>query len=137
MYKRLLWLLVFSIISVLLIFFINGTLLLFFNVRTMQQYYWKYKWISLEGLLHVLYLVVFLGILLLWRPTEHNSRYGLHQISQDEDEALDLEVRLLGRGGRRKNGVLNENDDDNDHERNFIVGFELDEILDVDDNEYN
>jgi hypothetical protein len=132
MYKRLLWLLVFSVCSVLIIFIVNGTLLLFFDLKSMQQYYWKYKWISLEGLLQILYFVVFVGILLLWKPTEHNARYGLQQISQDEDEALDLEVRLHSFSSSKTRrthkhvgngvgvGVLEEEEN-----ADFIVGFEL------------
>lgn len=115
MYKRLLWLFVISVCSIFVIFIVNWLILIFFDLKTMQQSYWKYKWISLEGLLQILYFVIFLGIIFIWKPTQHNALYGLQQISQDEDEALDLEEQLMLRS-KRANFVENE-------------GFELYDIL--------
>lgn len=94
MYKRLYRLLLFSVIAVISIFILNmfafsGRMAIDWSAKN-----WKYRWIMLDGLLNVLYFVVFLVIVILWRPTSNNSRYGLMQISQDEEEALDLEERL-------------------------------------------
>lgn len=94
MYKRLYKLLLFSVIAVIAIFILN---MLAFSGRMAIDWAaknWKYRWIMLDGLLNVLYFVVFLIIVVLWRPTSNNARYGLMQISQDEEEALDLEERL-------------------------------------------
>lgn len=94
MYKRLYKLLLFSVIAVIAIFILN---MLAFSGRMAIDWAaknWKYRWIMLDGLLNILYFIVFLVIIILWRPTSNNARYGLMQISQDEEEALDLEERL-------------------------------------------
>lgn len=94
MYKRLYRLLVFSVLAVIGIFIFN---MFAFSGRMQIDWAannWKYRWVMLDGLLNVLYFAVFFVIIILWRPTSNNSRYGLMQISQDEEEALDLEERL-------------------------------------------
>ncbi|KAI8364748.1 lung seven transmembrane receptor-domain-containing protein [Radiomyces spectabilis] len=94
MYKRLYRLLVFSVIMVVLIFFLN---MWNFSDRDAVDWAarnWKSRWFMLDGMLNILYFVVFIVIVILWRPTSNNARYGLEQISQDEDEAMDLENRL-------------------------------------------
>jgi hypothetical protein len=94
MYKRLYKLLLFSVIAVIAIFILN---MFAFSGRMAIDWAaknWKYRWVMLDGLLNVLYFIVFLIIVILWRPTSNNARYGLMQISQDEEEALDLEERL-------------------------------------------
>ncbi|KAI9261320.1 lung seven transmembrane receptor-domain-containing protein [Helicostylum pulchrum] len=106
MYKRLYKLLLFSVIAVIAIFILN---MLAFSGRMAIDWAaknWKYRWIMLDGLLNVLYFAVFLIIVILWRPTSNNSRYGLMQISQDEEEALDLEERLR-RVEENENGEFN------------------------------
>ncbi|KAG0743501.1 hypothetical protein G6F57_005062 [Rhizopus arrhizus] len=94
MYKRLYRLLVFSVVAVVLIFILNmfaysDSVNLDWAAKS-----WKFRWIMLDGLLNILYFIVFFVIVILWRPTNNNARYGLMQISQDEEEALDLEERL-------------------------------------------
>ncbi len=44
----------------------------------------------MDGWLNLLYLVVFSGILILWRPTENNQRYGLDELASEDvgDEEL-------------------------------------------------
>ncbi|KAI8337374.1 lung seven transmembrane receptor-domain-containing protein [Choanephora cucurbitarum] len=94
MYKRLYRLLLFSVIAVVTIFILN---MFAFSGRMAIDWAaknWKYRWIMLDGLLNILYFIVFFVIVILWRPTSNNARYGLMQISQDEEEALDLEERL-------------------------------------------
>lgn len=117
MYKRLYKLLLFSVIAVIGIFILN---MLAFSGRMAVDWAaknWKYRWIMLDGLLNVLYFVVFLIIIILWRPTSNNARYGLMQISQDEEEALDLEERLRrvedqesGEGNNRQHHQLGTDD---------------------------
>ncbi|KAF7731569.1 hypothetical protein EC973_009333 [Apophysomyces ossiformis] len=109
MYKRLYRLLVFSVLMVLLIFIVN---MFMFADRTSIGWAarnWKRRWFMLDGWLNILYFVVFFTIIVLWRPTSNNARYGLEQISQDEEEALDLENRL-----RRAEGGHNARRDDED-----------------------
>ncbi|KAI8065346.1 lung seven transmembrane receptor-domain-containing protein [Gilbertella persicaria] len=94
MYKRLYRLLLFSVIAVVTIFILN---MFAFSGRMAIDWAaknWKFRWVMLDGLLNVLYFIVFFVIVVLWRPTSNNARYGLMQISQDEEEALDLEERL-------------------------------------------
>ncbi|CAO3676360.1 unnamed protein product [Rhizopus stolonifer] len=94
MYTRLYRLLVFSVIAVVLIFILN--MMAYSDSANLDwaAKSWKYRWIMLDGLLNILYFIVFVVIVILWRPTNNNARYGLMQISQDEEEALDLEERL-------------------------------------------
>lgn len=66
---------------------------------------WKRRWFMLDGWLNILYFVVFLVIVILWRPTDNNARYGLEQLSQDEDEAMDLENRLRRAEGLGYDGM--------------------------------
>jgi hypothetical protein len=47
---------------------------------------WKWRWFLLEGLLNILYFVVFVSIAYLWRPTTNNSRYGLEQLPEEDYE---------------------------------------------------
>jgi hypothetical protein len=103
MYKRLYRLLLFSVIAVISIFILN---MFAFSGRMEIDWAaknWKYRWIMLDGLLNILYFIVFLVIIILWRPTSNNARYGLMQISQDEEEALDLEERLRRAEGHQNN----------------------------------
>ncbi|KAG0301212.1 hypothetical protein BGZ97_002872, partial [Linnemannia gamsii] len=88
MYTRLWRLLVFSL-TVLCVFFVFNTL----NFMNMDQEdwparHWRIKWFLLDGWLNILYLIVFTVIVILWRPTENNKRYGIEQLeTEDFDEA--------------------------------------------------
>ncbi|KAI8809266.1 lung seven transmembrane receptor-domain-containing protein [Cladochytrium replicatum] len=53
---------------------------------------WRYQWVFLNGWMNVLYLMVGLGILLLWRPTENNQRYGLDQLATEDHYDDDVEA---------------------------------------------
>lgn len=109
MYRRLFRLLVFSVIMVVVIFILN---MFTFSDRTSADWgarNWKWRWFMLDGMLNILYFVVFAVIIVLWRPTSNNARYGLEQISQDEEEALDLEQRLQAASDGNKH---NREDDD-------------------------
>ncbi|TPX35005.1 hypothetical protein SmJEL517_g02519 [Synchytrium microbalum] len=94
MYRNL-WRLLSASVVVLVIFFIVNT----FNVSYRESpnwmpHYWQWRWFLLEGWLNILYLFVYIGILILWRPTANNSRYGLEQISSEDDDE-----EALGKGG--------------------------------------
>ncbi|KAI8331835.1 lung seven transmembrane receptor-domain-containing protein [Chlamydoabsidia padenii] len=122
MYRRLFRLLVFSVIMVVIIFILN---MFTFSDRTSADWgarNWKYRWFMLDGMLNILYFVVFFVIIILWRPTSNNARYGLEQISQDEEEALDLEQRLeQAAGGKQQqqddDGLFELGDDFSDDEQ--------------------
>ncbi|KAI9027434.1 lung seven transmembrane receptor-domain-containing protein [Phycomyces nitens] len=119
MYKRLYRLLVFSVLMVMIIFILN---MFNFSDRTQADWAarnWKRRWFMLDGWLNILYFIVFFVIIVLWRPTSYNSRYGLEQLSQDEEEAIALENNLrraegLGperSGGRNRSGRSMDGDD--------------------------
>ncbi|KAG0231992.1 hypothetical protein BGX31_005311 [Mortierella sp. GBA43] len=84
MYTRLWRLLVFSL-TVLCAFFVISTL----TFRSMNDpdwpaNHWRIKWFLLDGWLNILYLIVFTVIVILWRPTENNKRYGIDQLETDD-----------------------------------------------------
>ncbi|KAI9474869.1 lung seven transmembrane receptor-domain-containing protein [Zychaea mexicana] len=137
MYKRVHRLLIFSVIMVVVIFILN---MFGFSGRNEVDWAansWKWRWIMLDGLLNVLYFAVFFIIILLWRPTNNNQRYGLQQISQDEEEAMDLENQLQhseglgsrsnhphGRGMEDETAIFEVGDDDlsdDDHDKVRLV----------------
>ncbi len=53
---------------------------------------WRIRWWVSDGIPHLLYLGTFVGISVLWRPTENNERYSL-------DQLVDLELDLEGGEG--------------------------------------
>ncbi|KAF8924348.1 hypothetical protein BGZ58_001894 [Dissophora ornata] len=89
MYTRLWRLLVFSL-TVLCAFFVINTLN-FMNMDTEDwpATHWRVKWFLLDGWLNILYLVVFTVIVILWRPTENNKRYGIDQLETDDFDEND------------------------------------------------
>ncbi|RUS21468.1 lung seven transmembrane receptor-domain-containing protein, partial [Endogone sp. FLAS-F59071] len=107
MYRRLYRLLVFSVGMVILFFFLNAFNFSYRNTPGWAARNWKWRWFMLDGWLNVLYFIVFFVIVVLWRPTENNRRYGLDQLSQDEDEAMDLENRLRAAEGLGFEGMKN------------------------------
>ncbi|KAF9433036.1 hypothetical protein BGZ76_009973 [Entomortierella beljakovae] len=94
MYTRLWRLLVFSL-SVLCAFFVIN-ILNFTNMNSEDwpANHWRIKWFLLDGWLNILYLIVFTVIVILWRPTENNKRYGIDQLETDDfddnDEHADI-----------------------------------------------
>ncbi|CAM0141076.1 unnamed protein product [Umbelopsis sp. WA50703] len=105
MYKRLYRLLVFSVCMVIAVFVLN---ILNFGSRLSPDWpakNWKRRWFMLDGWLNILYFIVFFVIVILWRPSDNNARYGLEQLSQDEDEAMDLENRLRRAEGLGYDGM--------------------------------
>lgn len=102
MYKRLYRLLVSSVVMVVVIFIINVLNFSDHNADDWAARNWKWRWFILDGMLNLVYFVVFMTIIVLWRPTDNNARYGLMQLSQDEEEAMDLDTQL------------HEDDDDDD-----------------------
>ncbi|RKO92705.1 lung seven transmembrane receptor-domain-containing protein, partial [Blyttiomyces helicus] len=100
MYKRLWYLLVFSVLVLSIFLLINS---INFYHRTDPSWIptsWRYRWFALDGFLNILYLVIFTAIALLWRPTENNQRYGLQEIPQEDDQA---HVTIGGRRLRLRN----------------------------------
>ncbi|KAJ3206633.1 hypothetical protein HDU82_004402 [Entophlyctis luteolus] len=84
MYKRLWAILVFSAVSLFVFFVINTIALKFSSDDDWIPVYWQYRWLLLDGFLNILYLIVYVSIALLWRPTDNNQRYGLEQLAGDD-----------------------------------------------------
>ncbi|KAJ3080639.1 hypothetical protein HK102_002912, partial [Quaeritorhiza haematococci] len=55
----------------------------------------------LSATLNFLYLIIFTGILILWRPTENNQRYGLDELAQDDFDDDDVTVTAGQQGGQQ------------------------------------
>jgi len=102
-YKRLWRLLVLSIV-----------ILLVFLVLTIVQRYddnyqrdnWDSLWFTTDGWIHILYFFIFVCLIFLWRPTKNNSRYGMEEVPQDEDDDDNHDVSI-GNGDQVKMRSLN------------------------------
>lgn len=59
----------------------------------MTNYSWENFWVQ-EAFLHILFTIVLVGILVLWRPTMNNSRYAYAALETDllEDEEEEYHV---------------------------------------------
>ncbi|KAJ3145191.1 hypothetical protein HDU89_007512 [Geranomyces variabilis] len=96
MYRRLWRLLVGSVVIIVLMFGVDA---FFFANRESTEWlpkHWRVRWFLLDGWLNLLYLFVFLGICILWRPTENNQRYGLDELAQDDYDGDDFRVATQG-----------------------------------------
>jgi hypothetical protein len=50
-------------------------------------------WFFKDGWMNLLYLLCLTVIIIVWRPTNNNARYGLEELPDNESAAYDLEVR--------------------------------------------
>ncbi|KAG0000727.1 hypothetical protein BGZ65_004114, partial [Modicella reniformis] len=93
MYTRLRRLLLFSCIVLCAFFVINTLNYMNMDSADWPATHWRIKWFLLDGWLNILYLIVFTVIVILWRPTENNKRYGIDQLEtedfDDHDEHTD------------------------------------------------
>jgi len=49
---------------------------------------WQYRWWLIDGYLSILFLLAFVAIAFLWRPTGQNRRLAMStELAQDEDDA--------------------------------------------------
>ncbi|KAI0328533.1 hypothetical protein GY45DRAFT_1347163 [Cubamyces sp. BRFM 1775] len=81
-------------VVIIAIFFVVSSLT--FSGRLAEDYgakSWKIQWWLLDGWLTLLYLVDFVAIAWLWRPSPNNRRY----IAQDEEDAEDYDLESLER----------------------------------------
>ncbi|KAJ3291735.1 hypothetical protein HDU79_002080 [Rhizoclosmatium sp. JEL0117] len=98
MYTRL-WLILVASIACLVVFFVINTLATKhqFEIEWVQTY-WQYHWILEDGFLHILFLLTFISIAILWRPTENNHRYVLEQVPGTDSDEEDLEALAADAG---------------------------------------
>ncbi|KAJ3180147.1 hypothetical protein HDU85_004150 [Gaertneriomyces sp. JEL0708] len=85
MYKNLKSILGGSLLVILGMFVIDTFYFMNFDSPDWLPTHWQWWWFMLDGWLNLLYLGVFVGIAILWRPTENNQRYGLEELAQDDD----------------------------------------------------
>lgn len=102
MYKNLWYILLGSMITIFAFFFINSMI---FAGQTNMEFvtnHWKARWFLLDGWINVVYIIDFVLIAFIWRPTANNRRFAMStQLAQDENEAEEFEI-----------GSLHESDDD-------------------------
>ncbi|KAG0343270.1 hypothetical protein BG004_005419 [Podila humilis] len=89
MYTRLWRLMVFSLTCLCAFFVINTLTFMNMDNTDWPANNWKTRWIQLDGWLNILYLIVFTTIVVLWRPTENNKRYGIDQLETDDYDEHD------------------------------------------------
>ncbi|KAF9091100.1 hypothetical protein BGX23_005492 [Mortierella sp. AD031] len=141
MYTRLWRLLVFSL-SVLCAFFVINTL----NFMNMDDpdwpaTHWRIKWFLLDGWLNILYLIVFTVIIILWRPTENNKRYGIEQLETEDFDDVDEHAdhnnaraaEAMGLTGMKLRPQRRDYEMDDDDAAMFDIGEEEDDDEEDDD----
>ncbi|KAF9942679.1 hypothetical protein BGZ67_000493 [Mortierella alpina] len=140
MYTRLWRLLAFSL-AVLCAFFVINTLN-FMNLdgEDWPATHWRIKWFLLDGWLNILYLFVFTVIVILWRPTENNKRYGIDQLETEDfdenDEHADLNnaraAEAMGLTGMKLRPQRRDYEMDDDEVAMFDIGEEEEDEDDFD-----
>ncbi|KAI9100681.1 lung seven transmembrane receptor-domain-containing protein [Phlyctochytrium arcticum] len=133
MYRRLWRILVSSIVIISIMFVVD---IIFFTNRDTIEWlpaHWKVRWFLLDGWLNILYLGVFLGLAILWRPTENNQRYGLDELAQDDFE--DEDFRRQGSVAGQQLNLRKFNGRQGRDEEEAISDTEFDEFEDLDDGE--
>ncbi|RKP38768.1 lung seven transmembrane receptor-domain-containing protein, partial [Dimargaris cristalligena] len=84
MYRNIWRLLFFCACIIMLLVLVNIINFVFRNDRKWIVFRWQVQWVLFDGWLNALYTFAFFIILYLWRPTKHNSRYGLEELAGDE-----------------------------------------------------
>ncbi|KAF9076025.1 lung seven transmembrane receptor-domain-containing protein [Rhodocollybia butyracea] len=118
MFEKLYRILLFTVLVIAIFFVVSS---FSFSGRLAEDYAaksWKVQWWLLDGWLALLYLVCFVAIAYLWRPSENNRRY-VHlllsgflsyllistlamseELAQDEADAEDYDLESFDRRGR-------------------------------------
>ncbi|KAJ1922682.1 hypothetical protein IWQ60_006372 [Tieghemiomyces parasiticus] len=87
MYRQLWRLLFFCACVILLLVVVNAFSFGFRADPRWIVFRWRLRWLLFDGWLNCLYTFAFFVILFIWRPTPHNSRYGLEELAGDETTA--------------------------------------------------
>ena len=93
MYKSIMRILGSSVFMVFGVIVLNAVYISKKSEPDVYSYWWKYKWLMLDGLFHLIYFIVFCGIAFLFRPTSNNQRYGMSEMLQED---LDDDVEHFG-----------------------------------------
>ncbi|KAF9185991.1 hypothetical protein BGZ51_001747 [Haplosporangium sp. Z 767] len=135
MYTRLWRLLVFSLTVLCAFFVINSFNFMNMNDDDWPATHWRIKWFLLDGWLNILYLIVFTVIVILWRPTANNKRYGIDQLETEDfdenDEHADHNnaraAEAMGLTGMKLRPQRRDYEMDDDEAAMFDIGEEEDE----------
>ncbi|KAG0248772.1 hypothetical protein BG011_009926 [Mortierella polycephala] len=135
MYTRLRHLLVFSLTALCGFFVINTFNFMNMNDENWPAAHWRIKWFLLDGWLNILYLIVFTIIVILWRPTANNKRYGIDQLETEDfdenDEHADHNnaraAEAMGLTGMKLRPQRRDYEMDDDEVAMFDIGEEEDE----------
>ncbi|KAI0782376.1 lung seven transmembrane receptor-domain-containing protein [Irpex lacteus] len=98
MFKWLYRILMMTVLMVAIFFVVSS---MTFSGRLAEDYgarSWKVQWWLLDGWLSLLFLVDFIAIAYLWRPTPNNRRLAMFdELAQDEEDAEDYDMEALER----------------------------------------
>jgi len=107
MFVRLHRILIGAAIVIVIFFFVSSVS---FSNRLEQDFApdtWRTRWFLLDGWLSLLYMVCFVSIAYLWRPTERNRYLAMSdELAQDEEAADEYDVQATER-----DAALGEDDD--------------------------
>lgn len=96
MFERLYYILLFSVLIIGVFFVVSS---MSFSGRLAEDYAartWRVRWWLLDGWLALLYLVSFIAISFLWRPTANNRRLAMSdEIAQEDEEAEDYDLESI------------------------------------------
>ncbi|KAF9213199.1 hypothetical protein BGZ59_005721 [Podila verticillata] len=142
MFTRLWRLLVFSLTVLCAFFVINTLAFMSMDDVNWPATHWRIRWFLLDGWLNILYLIVFTAIVILWRPTENNKRYGIDQLEtedyDEQDEHADHNnaraAESMGLTGMKLRPQRRDYEMEDDEVAMFDIG-EEDEDEDEDDNQ--
>jgi len=117
MFQRLHLVLLFAVVVVIAFFVVSS---LSFSGRLAEDYVaksWRLRWWLLDGWLALLYLVCFISIALVWRPSANNRRLAMSdEVAQDEEDAEDYDLEAIQNRTRAKD------DDDDDDAATLVAG---------------
>ncbi|KAI8913405.1 lung seven transmembrane receptor-domain-containing protein [Gorgonomyces haynaldii] len=90
MYKRLQYILGGSVFLLFLVVVANSINASNRNDPKWIANQWKWRWMLLDGSVNIIYFLVFALIVVLWRPTENNERYGLDQLATEDPDEFEV-----------------------------------------------
>lgn len=92
MYQRLLTILTVTGVTVFLFMLANMIAFPAQQSVAWDAQYWQVYWFLRDGWMNIVYLIAFTAIIVLWRPTTNNARYGLEELPDNHLDAFDLEM---------------------------------------------
>ncbi|KAF9582303.1 hypothetical protein BGW38_000387 [Lunasporangiospora selenospora] len=144
MYTRLRRLLAFSLMVLCAFFVINTLNLMNMDTEDWRASHWRIRWFLLDGWLNILYFVIFTAIVVLWRPTENNKRYGIDQLETDDFDDVDEHsdhnnaraAEAMGLTGMKLRPQRRDYELDEDEVAVFDIGDEDDDEDDEDEDDH-